>query len=225
MENSELSLSSINKSDFSPERLENLYQILPERVIIKNDPNFNPEIVAGCDVSYGDTAIVSCVAWNIPKRCVVEEVTKSKEIPAEYIPCRFALRELPLIAEILSEISTRIDCLIIDGHGIAHPERAGLASFAGVLFDLPTIGVTKNILVGEYEPPEATRGEYSDIIYNLEKVGEALCTKDGASPIFVSPGHRIGFESSRRLVLELAISSKYPEPLRLADINARKHSP
>jgi len=218
-------LGSINKSDFGPERLKDFYQILPERIIIKDDPDFNPEIVTGCDVSYRDNAIVSCVTWNIPKKCVVEELTRTKEIPAEYIPGKFALRELPLIAEALSEITFRIDCLLVNGHGIAHPQMSGLASFAGVLFKLPTIGAAKNLLVGEYESPVLKRGEHSDIIYNLEKVGEALCTKDDTSPIFVSPGHLIGFESSRRLILELAINSKFPEPLRLADINARKHSP
>lgn len=217
-----MSLGSINKSDIGPERLEDFYQILPERIIIKDDPDFNPEIVTGCDVSYRDNAIVSCVTWNIPKKCVVEELTRTKEIPAEYIPGKFALRELPLIAEALSEIAFRIDCLLVNGHGIAHPQMSGLASFAGVLFKLPTIGAAKNLLVGEYESPVLKRGKHSDIIYNLEKVGEALCTKDDTSPIFVSPGHLIGFESSRRLILELAINSKFPEPLRLADINTRR---
>lgn len=217
-----MSLGSINKSDFGPERLEDFYQILPERIIIKDEPDFNPEIVTGCDVSYRDNAIVSCVTWNIPKKCVVEELTIKKEIPAEYMPGRFALRELPLIAEVLLEISSQIDCLILDGHGIAHPEKAGLASFVGVLFKLPTIGTAKNLLVGKYESPVLKRGEHSDIIYNMEKVGEALCTKDDTSPIFVSPGHLIGFESSRKLILELAINSKFPEPLRLADISTRR---
>lgn len=217
-----MSLGSINKSDFGSERLEDFYQILPERIIIKDDPDFNPDIVGSCDVSYRSFAIVSYVAWSVSKRCVVEEITRKKEIPAEYMPGRFTLRELPLIAEVLLEISSQIDCLILDGHGIAHPEKAGLASFAGVLFKLPTIGVAKNLLVGEYESPVLKRGEHSDIIYNLEKVGEALCTKDNTSPIFVSPGHLIGYESSRRLILELAINSKFPEPLRLADINTRR---
>jgi len=205
--------------------LEDLYSTLPERIIIKDDHHFKPNIVAGCDVSYRDTALVSCVVWNVFQGCVVENVTRRKEIPAEYIPGRFTLRELPLIAEVLREISTRIDCLIVNGQGIAHPKRAGLASFAGILLDLPTIGVTKNILVGRYEPPLAKRGEYSDIIHNGRKVGEVLCTKDGTTPIFISPGHRIGFESSRKLILGLAMNSEYPEPLRLADINTRKPSP
>ncbi|MCK4572074.1 endonuclease V [candidate division WOR-3 bacterium] len=219
-----LLLDKINKSNFNQGKIEELYSILPEIIIIKDEPDFNPDIVGSCDVSYRSFAIVSYVAWSVSKRCVVEEITRKKEIPAEYIPGRFALRELPLIAEVLLEISSQIDCLILDGHGIAHSQMSGLASFAGVLFKLPTIGAAKNLLVGEYESPVLKRGEHSDIIYNLEKVGEALCTKDDTSPIFVSPGHLIGFESSRRLILELAINSKFPEPLRLADINARKSS-
>ena len=83
------------------------------------------------------------------------------------------------------------------------------------------MGCAKNILVGEYKVPIPKKGEYSDIIYKGEKVGEALCTKDNTTPVFVSPGHLMGFESSRRLILKLAINSKYPEPLRLADINTR----
>ena len=211
----------MDKLDFSPEKIIDLYRVLPEKIVIKEDPYFNPLNVAGCDVSYRDIALVSCVIWNIKEEKITEEITREKEIPAEYIPTRFTLRELPLIAGILSEISKKIDCLVIDGHGIAHPDRAGLASFAGVIFNLPTVGCAKNILVGEYKVPIPKKGEYSDIIYKGEKVGEALCTKDNTTPVFVSPGHLMGFESSRRLILKLAINSKYPEPLRLADINTR----
>ncbi|MCK4526587.1 endonuclease V [candidate division WOR-3 bacterium] len=212
----------INNPDISPEKLKGLYLTLPGRVVIKDIPDFNPEFVAACDVSYREVAYVSCVIWNILDREIVEEITGKKDIPAEYIPCRFALRELPLIAEVLLEVSPDIDCLIVNGHGIAHPDRAGLACFAGVLFDVPTVGCAKNILVGEYTQPSLKKGEYSDIIYKGKKVGEVICTRDGTTPIFVSPGHKIGFESSRRIILNLSINSKYPEPLRLADINTKK---
>jgi len=211
----------VDKLDFSPKKIIDLYRVLPEKIVIKEDPYFNPLNVAGCDVGYRDIALVSCVIWNIKEEKITEEITRKKEISAEYIPTRFTLRELPLIAGILSEISKEVDCLIIDGHGIAHPDRAGLASFAGVIFNLPTVGCAKNILVGEYKVPIPQKGEYSNIIYKGEKVGEALCTKDNTTPVFVSPGHLMGFESSRRLILKLAINSKYPEPLRLADINTK----
>ena len=217
-----MSLHKISELNFNKLQIEGLYSTIQNKIIIKDEPNFNPEIIVGFDVSYRRIAIASCVAWNIQRRRVEEELTKKMKIPAKYIPGRFALRELPLLVEIISKLTLKIDCLILDGHGIAHPEKAGLASFAGVLFNLPAVGCTKNILVGEYEFPDLRRGQYSNVIYNSEKVGEVLCTKDNIKPIFVSPGHLISFESARKLIIKLAINSKYPEPLRLADINTRK---
>lgn len=217
-----MSLHKISELNLNKRQIERLYSTIPDKIIIKDEPNFNPEIIVGCDVSYREKAIVSCVAWNIDKKEIENELTKKMEIPEEYIPGRFALRELPLLVKIISKLTLKFDCLILNGHGIAHPEKAGLASFAGVLFNLPTVGCTKNILVGEYEFPDLRRGQYSNVIYNSEKVGEALCTKDNTKPIFVSPGHLISFESARKLIIKLAINSKYPEPLRLADINTRK---
>jgi len=217
-----LILHKFSELNLNKRQIEGLYSKLPDKIIIKDEPNFNPEIIVGCDVSYKEKAIASCVAWNIQKRIIEEELTKKMKIPEDYIPGRFALRELPLLVKIISKFTLKFDCLILNGHGIAHPEKAGLASFAGVLFNLPTIGCTKNILIGEYDIPTLERGQYSNIIYNSEKVGEAICTKDKTKPIFVSPGHLISFKTARRLILKLAINSKYPEPLRLADINTRK---
>jgi deoxyribonuclease V len=219
-----LSLYKISELNFNENQIEGLYSKLPEKVIIKDEHNFNPEIIVGCDVSYREKAVASCVAWNIQRRRIEKELTKRMDIPADYIPGRFVLRELPLLVKIISKLTLKFDCLILDGHGIAHPEKAGLASFAGVLFNLPTVGCTKNILVGEYELPDLKKGQYSDIVYNSEKVGEVLCTRDNTKPIFISPGHLISFKTARKLILKLAINSKYPEPLRLADINSRKFS-
>jgi deoxyribonuclease V len=202
-------------------KIDNLYKTISEKIIIEENPSFSPRNIVACDVSYRDNARVSCVVFNILKKQVIEEITFDKKIPAEYVPTRFARRELPLIVEAISTVSAPFDCVIVDGHGIAHPNRAGLASFVGVLLDLPAIGCAKNILVGRFKDVVRKKGNYSDIFYKKEKVGEAICTKDGTAPIFVSPGHKIGFENSRKLILSLVINSKYPEPLRLADINTK----
>jgi deoxyribonuclease V len=202
-------------------KIDDLYKTISQEIIIEENPSFSPRNIVACDVSYRDKARVSCVVFNIKKKQVVEEITFDKKIPAEYVSTRFARRELPLIVEAISTVSAPFDCIIVDGHGIAHPDRAGLACFVGVVFDLPTIGCAKNILVGRFKDVVRKKGNYSDIFYKKEKVGEAICTKDGTAPIFVSPGHKIGFENSRKIVSSLAINSKYPEPLRLADINTR----
>jgi deoxyribonuclease V len=202
--------------------IEKLYKTISKQVIVKDNPDFCPENIAGCDVSYREKARVSCVIFNVRKKQVVEEITFDTKIPAAYVPSKFAKRELPLIVEAISTISTSFDCIIVDGHGIAHQKRAGIACFVGIVFDLPTIGCAKNILIGKFEDLVKKKGTWSSIIYKKEKVGEAVCTKDGTKPIFVSPGHKIGFENSRKIILNLAINSKYPEPLRLADINTRR---
>lgn len=207
---------------FSDKNIEKLYIKVPKKVIVKEIPNFYPENIVGCDVSYRKKAKISCVVFNINKKQVTEEITFEREVSYEYIPTKFAIREMPLVGEAISLISVPFDCVIIDGHGIAHPDRAGLACFVGVIFDLPTIGCAKNLLVGEYDNIFPEKGNWADVIYNGEKVGEAICSKSGTKPIFVSPGNKVGFKNARNVILNLAINSKYPEPLRIADINSKK---
>jgi deoxyribonuclease V len=201
--------------------IEKLYKTISKRVSIKENPEFFPENVVGCDVSYKEKAKVSCVVFDIKKRQIMEEVTFEREVLSKYIPTRFTRRELPLIGEAISAISVPFDCIIVDGHGIAHPEKAGLACFVGIFFDLPTIGCAKNLLVGDFEDMSLKRGNWADVSYKDQKVGEAVCTKKGTKPVFLSPGNKIGFKNTREIILDLAINSKYPEPLRLADINTR----
>lgn len=173
-------------------------------------------------MSYREKAKVSCVVFNINEKLVTEEITFEREVYPEYIPTKFAIREMPLIGEAISSISVPFDCVIVDGHGIAHPDRAGLACFVGVIFDLPTIGCAKNLLVGEFEAISLKKGNWADVTYKGEKVGEAICSKSDTKPIFISPGNKVGFKNARNIILNLSINSKYPEPLRLADIKSRK---
>lgn len=201
---------------------EELYREIPKQVVVKETPSFSPENIVGCDVSYRRKARVTCVVFNIRERSILEEVTLKRDIPADYLPSKFAKREMPLIGEAISKISGGVDCILVDGHGIAHPGRAGLACFADVLLGFPTIGCAKNLLVGNFEDINFKRGNWSSIFYKGQKVGEAICTKNGTTPIFISPGNKIGFKNARDIILSLAINSKYPEPLRVADLNTRR---
>jgi deoxyribonuclease V len=206
----------------SSESIKRLYRTVSKQVNVKEDSNFLPENVVGCDVSYKEKAKISCVVFNVKKRQVIEEITFEREVYYEYIPTKFAVRELPLIGEAISKISAPLDCIIVDGHGIAHPDKAGLACFTGVFFDLPTIGCAKNLLIGEFKDMSLKRGNWANIFYSHQKVGEAVCTKNDTKPIFLSPGNKIGFKNTRSIILDLTINSKYPEPLRLAHINTKK---
>lgn len=201
--------------------IEALYKVIPGKVVVKEILNFFPENVLGCDVSYKEKAKVSCVVFNIKEKRIIDKMAFERKIFTDYIPTKFAFRELPILAEAISAVSVPFDCVVVDGHGIAHPEKAGLACFVGVIFDLPTIGCAKNLLVGKWEDISCERGNWTNIFYKGEKVGEAICTKKSTKPIFISPGNKIGFKNSRETVLKLALNSKYPEPLRLADIYSK----
>ena len=107
--------------------------------------------------------------------------------------------------------------LICDGHGLAHPRRFGLASHLGVLTGLPSFGVGKTRLVGEWEPVGGERGDRSDLIDNGETVGAVLRTQDDVKPVFVSTGHRMDLETACSLTLRLSPRFRLPETTRAAD--------
>ena len=136
---------------FTPKNINTLYKVIPGKVVVKENLNFIPENILGCDVSYKDKAKVSCIVFNIKEKRIIEKITLEKKVFTDYIPTKFALRELPLLVEAISSVAVSFDCIIVDGHGIAHPDKAGLACFVGVIFDLPTIGCAKNLLVGKFE--------------------------------------------------------------------------
>jgi deoxyribonuclease V len=91
----------------------------------------------------------------------------------------------------------------------------GLASYVGILLDRPTIGCAKSPSF-PYIPPSVEKGSFSLYLDNKgEKVGYCLRTRFSVQPIFVSPGHRMDFESARNLVLDCC-KYRIPEPLRRA---------
>jgi deoxyribonuclease V len=113
------------------------------------------------------------------------------------------------------------ELLVVDGHGIAHPRRLGLASHLGVVTGLAAIGVAKTPL-GRYDPPGRERGSTSPILLDGEQVGAAVRTQAGVKPVFVSIGHRIDLDAACLYVLALARDHRLPETTRQADGLARR---
>ena len=102
---------------------------------------------------------------------------------------------------------------MIDGNGILHPRGVGIASHIGVLLDTPTIGVAKTLLCGEVVGDK--------VMYEGRLIGNALKSGKAKNPVYVSPGHKISFETAYRVTNEFC-KYRIPEPLRQAHILAVK---
>lgn len=184
-----------------------------------------PRWVGGADASYdrAEKRIHGAMAvFTFPELTLVEEVTLEGPCPFPYIPGLLSFREAPIIVEIWQKLNRRPDLLLVDGQGIAHPRRLGIATHLGLLLNIPTIGVAKSKLVGEGEEPGKEAGAASPLCWRGQVVGWILRTRTGVQPVYVSPGHRVSLADSRQVVLDCVRKFRLPEPLRQADRLSRQ---
>jgi deoxyribonuclease V len=178
-----------------------------------------PALVAGIDVGFEDFGRTTRAAVAV-LRCddlqLVESALARRPTRFPYVPGLLSFREIPAALGALAALACTPDLLLCDGQGFAHPRRFGLACHLGWLVDMPTIGVAKSRLLGDYAPPPAERGAWSPLWDHGEIVGAAVRTRRGVKPLFVSPGHRVDVASAVRLTLACTDRYRLPEPSRTA---------
>lgn len=191
---------------------------------VSRTDDFGPiRTVAGVDLAYPRSATdvatgrAAVVVLAFPELEVVEEHLVTRPVTFPYIPGLLSFREAPIALAALRELRSRPDLLFVDGHGIAHPRRLGIASHLGVLLDLPTIGVAKSILVGRAAEPGPLPGDAAPLVHGDERIGTAIRTRPKSKPIYVSPGHGVSVETAASLAMQCTRGYRLPEPTRLAD--------
>ena len=188
-------------------------------VILQNDLPEQLRTIAGVDVSYekhGDQFYAGVVILSFPDLELIEEQTAVATVTFPYIPGLLSFRELPVLLDAFRKVDTMPDLVLVDGQGIAHPRRFGLACHLGLWLDLPTIGCAKSRLVGDYDEPGPEKGRRSDLISGSERVGQVVRTRDRVKPMFISPGHKVDVETASELALQCCTRYRMPEPTRLA---------
>jgi deoxyribonuclease V len=120
--------------------------------------------------------------------------------------------------EAIRALKIKPDVCLIDGQGLAHPIRCGLATHIGVLLEIPTIGVAKSLLCGKVGP---FAGNKAFILDDSEIIGAAIKTVPDKKPVFVSIGNMITLERAIEIVLHCS-KTRIPEPIRMAHIRATK---
>jgi deoxyribonuclease V len=202
-------------------------QLLQERLrgqVVTEDQLSPVQRVAGVDTHFDADRLWAAIAvMTFPDLVIAESALISRPLTFPYVPGLLSFREAPATLELLDRLSEKPDLLLVDGQGLAHPRRFGLACHLGVLADVPTIGVAKSCLIGTYQEPGIERGAWSELVDRGEIIGAVVRTRSAVRPVFVSIGHRISLKTAIDLVLCCAGHFRLPEPIRVADIFSRQH--
>jgi len=156
------------------------------------------------------------VVLRCPGLEVVEVRVVRGEVSFPYVPGLLSFREAPLILRACEGLRTTPDLILVDGQGIAHPRRLGLASHLGVLLGVATVGCAKSRLCGSHDTPGDERGSCAELVDGGETIGMVVRTRPGTKPVYVSVGHGIDLQTAVRRVLECCRGYRLPEPVRMA---------
>ena len=182
-----------------------------------------PHFIAGVDISRQKeqgVATGAVVVLSYPELKLVETKVVNGKLDFPYVPGLLSFRESPLTLAACERLTVTPDLILVDGQGIAHPRRMGLASHLGLFLDTPTIGCAKSLLCGSHEMPGVEPGSYAEVVDRGEIIGAALRTRLGVKPIYVSIGHKVNLQAAIYWVLKCCRGYRLPEPTRLAHLAA-----
>ena len=182
-----------------------------------------PRLIAGVDISTGkesEMATGAVVVLSYPELNLVATEVASGKPGFPYIPGLLSFREAPLILAAFEKLTVTPDLVLVDGQGIAHPRRIGLASHLGLFLEKPTIGCAKSRLCGGHQAPGDEPGSYTELVDNGEIIGAVLRTRRGVKPVYVSIGHKVDLPAAIHWVLACCRGYRLPEPARLAHLAA-----
>ena len=175
------------------------------------------QAVCGVDISYSDKRLVACAAiWNRDTKDIAAVSFHSSKANFPYIPSFLYKREFMPMMKVVRRLEVRPDLVLVDGHGILHPKKAGLAVFVGVALGIPTIGVAKTLLVGEIGH---MKGFLAHISIKSERLGW-LVQREGSRKYYFSPGNLVRVDDLPMLASIWGYG--YPPPLRHADKMSRE---
>src|SRR5579859_7764007 len=197
--------------------------------IVREDRLGEVRFVAGVDMAINEgnnKAHAAVVLLSYPDLEVVEKHIYEEPIRMPYVPGLLSFREAPAVLGAMQKLRQQPDLVMVDGMGIAHPRRIGIASHLGLWLNIPTIGCGKSLLTGRYKKEELGEeaGSWVPLIAGKEIIGAVVRTRTRVNPMFISTGHLISLETSIRYVLACGRGYRLPEPTRLADKLSKDNS-
>lgn len=183
------------------------------------------DFIAGCDIAYHLTEprlFAAVVVLRAADLAVVEERAVAREVSFPYVPGLLSFREVPALLDAFGQLRHTPDAVMLDGQGIAHPRRFGLACHLGLWLGLPCVGCAKSWLVGDYDEPGPNAGDATPLTLGGGEVGAVVRSAAEAKPVFVSPGHRIDTAGAVAVVRATLSGYRHPAPTRAAHMAANR---
>lgn len=213
-----MKIRQLHPWDLTPKEAMALQSRLAGDIVCHDD--FGPIArVAGVDVGFEDdgaTTRAAVAVLGFPSLQLDTSAIARMPTRFPYVPGLLSFREVPAVLAAMQQLDVLPDLLLCDGQGIAHPRRLGIASHLGLLLDIPAIGVAKTRLIGKHGEVPDERGAWVPLKDGSETIGAVLRTRTGVKPLYVSPGHRIGLESSIAWVMACLTRYRLPETTRWA---------
>lgn len=186
-------------------------QLAAAKKVITADEVGQPKTIGGCDCAFvGDTVIAAVAVCDAKSLKLMEKQLAAVKTGFPYIPGLLYYREGGAITAAFNKLKNRPDVLMVDGNGLLHPLRCGLASHLGVELNQATIGVAKTKLLGEED-------EAGNIKVGNEILGIEVKLKEHTKPLYVSVGHKLSLQTAVEIVQKtIRQPHKLPEPLHIA---------
>jgi deoxyribonuclease V len=213
--------------DVSPKEAVEIQKKLKSEIKLQPLPR-SIRLIAGADVSfnrYEKDVYAGIVVLSYPELEVVEKQCVRVEVNFPYVSGLLSFREIPPLLKVWEKIKHTPDIVVVDGQGIAHPRRLGIASHFGLVVNTPTIGCAKSVLYGipEHElKPDVGGVTYMKDPKTNERIGVFLQSKVRSNPLIISPGHMCDVDSALHLVSSCLRGYRLPEPTRQAHLSVNE---
>jgi deoxyribonuclease V len=206
--------------DVFPAEAKRIQMALAQEVSHVDAPGFQLRTVAGVDCAPSSRKgyiRAAVVILSFPALELIEHHWCDVPRSWPYIPGFLSFREVPCLLEVLALVHHTPDIILVDGMGIAHPRRLGVASHLGLWLNVPTIGCGKTLLIGTHDEPPSMAPAQVPLWDKDEQIGAVVRTRSYINPLFVSVGTGISLPTATHVVLSCVRSYRLPEPIRLAD--------
>ncbi|MDQ0639135.1 deoxyribonuclease V [Pedobacter sp. W3I1] len=187
---------------------------------LKFQPLGEIKTITGADISFNKnstTMYAGMVILSYPEMVLKSFALETYETSFPYKAGFLGFKEIPALLKVWALIADKPDVVVLDGNGILHPRRMGVASHFGILANQATIGCAKSLLYGKNHQPANVKYNTAEIKNNAgEMLGFALRTKINCESVYVSAGHLITQEKSLDVIKKCVGNYRIPEPTRMA---------